>query len=147
MALSSRRWCPRRPRVCFPLTPNGKVDVAALPAPEEGGPGREQSGPPPSTPTEQALAAIWREVLGLSAVGRQDNFFDLGGHSLLALRVVSRLCKALQAEVPLAQLFEHPTLAELSLVVEQGQRQQQQQARPALVPRARRTRTAGSDSH
>ena len=129
----------------FPLTPNGKVDVAALPAPEEGESGRERSGPPPSTPTEQALAAIWREVLGLSAVGRHDNFFDLGGHSLLALRVVSRLRKALQAEVPLARVFERPTLAELALEVEQGQRQQQP-ARPALVPRARKPRTAGSDS-
>jgi Phosphopantetheine attachment site len=65
---------------------------------------------------------------------------------LLALRVVSRLRKALQAEVPLARVFEHPTLAELALVVEQSQRQQQQ-ARPALVPRARRARTAGSDPH
>jgi acyl-coenzyme A synthetase/AMP-(fatty) acid ligase/acyl carrier protein len=131
--------------VAFPLTPNGKVDVAALPVPEEGEGGREQSGPPPSTPTEQAVAAIWREVLGLGAVGRHDNFFDLGGHSLLALRVVSRIRKALGAEVPLAQVFEKPTLAELALAVEQGQRQQPP-ARPALVPRARRARGAGSDS-
>ncbi|MFL5357547.1 amino acid adenylation domain-containing protein, partial [Archangium sp.] len=129
----------------FPLTPNGKVDVAALPVPEEGEEGREQSGPPPSTPTEEAVAAIWREVLGLGSVGRHDNFFDLGGHSLLALRVVSRIRKALGAEVPLAQVFEKPTLAELALGVEQGQKQQQP-ARPALVPRARRARGAGSDS-
>jgi amino acid adenylation domain-containing protein len=129
----------------FPLTPNGKVDVASLPAPEEGEPRREQRGPPPSTPTEQALAAIWREVLGLDFVGRHDNFFELGGHSLLALRVVARLRNALQAEVPLSRLFERPTLAELALVVEQGR--QQLPARPALVPRARRAQATRSDSH
>src|SRR5262249_23012087 len=74
----------------FPLTPNGKLDRRALPAPESDAyatAGYE----PPQGETETKLAAIWTEVLGLERVGRQDNFFSLGGHSLLAVRMVTRL--------------------------------------------------------
>ena len=64
--------------------------------------------------TEEALAGIWAEVLGVERVGRHDNFFELGGHSLLAVRVISRVRQVLEAEVALADLFSHPTVESLA---------------------------------
>ena len=72
----------------YPLTPNGKVDRRALPAPVHGGPARKET---PLTPTEAFFAGIFAEVLGIDAVGRYANFFDLGGHSLLVMKVVDRV--------------------------------------------------------
>ncbi len=77
----------------FPLTPNGKVDRHALPAPESMHLDTSHGYVAPRTPTEEVLADIWAQVLGLDQVGVQENFFDLGGHSLLSLRVVSELEK------------------------------------------------------
>jgi amino acid adenylation domain-containing protein len=92
----------------LPLTPNGKVDRNRLPAPE----GRPQIAEymAPRTSTEEALAAIWAEVLKLDKVGVNDNFFDLGGHSLLLLRLHQRLKAALRRDFPLMALFRHPTV-------------------------------------
>ena len=67
---------------------------------------------------EQTLADIWRELLGIDQVGIHDNFFELGGHSLLATQLVSRVRNTLQAEVPLRDLFEHPTVARLAAAIE-----------------------------
>ncbi|HEU0299006.1 MAG TPA: amino acid adenylation domain-containing protein, partial [Longimicrobium sp.] len=102
------------PMEALPLTPNGKVDRRALPEPElaaEGG------YVPPRTPTEQALAAVWVEVMGLERVGAADDFFVLGGHSLLATRVLSRIRDLFGCELPLRTIFEHPTLAALAAEV------------------------------
>jgi aspartate racemase len=94
----------------LPLTPNGKVDRQALPAPDTN---RSESGGPyvaPVSSSQQALAAIWCEVLGLERVGIHDNFFELGGHSLLALRLRSRIENEVGRQLPLAAFFQAPTV-------------------------------------
>ncbi|HWW77564.1 MAG TPA: phosphopantetheine-binding protein, partial [Pyrinomonadaceae bacterium] len=101
----------------LPLTPNGKVDRKALPAPEEVV--REAEYVAPRTTTEEVLAGIWAEVLGVERVGVTDNFFDLGGHSLLATQVVSRVREAFGMEVSLRSVFGKPTVEEVALVIEE----------------------------
>uniref|UniRef100_UPI0036D9FE30 amino acid adenylation domain-containing protein n=1 Tax=Photorhabdus sp. RM322S TaxID=3342825 RepID=UPI0036D9FE30 len=93
----------------FPLTPNGKRDRQALPAPGEDAFAR-QVYEAPQGETETALAAIWRELLGIEQISRHDNFFALGGHSLLAVRVMNRIA-AFGVELPLVALFTSPSLA------------------------------------
>jgi pristinamycin I synthase 3 and 4 len=97
----------------LPLTRNGKLDVAALPAPADDAVGADAR---PSTPLQQVVATIWSDVLGVStdSLGLHDNFFERGGHSLLAAQVVSRLRAELTVELPLRTLFESPTIAELA---------------------------------
>jgi amino acid adenylation domain-containing protein len=99
------------PLDALPMTPNGKLDRRALPAPELGA-GR--ASVPPRDDVEAVIAAIWSEVLEVPAVGAFDSFFDLGGHSLLATQVISHVREALQVEVPLRALFEDPTVAALA---------------------------------
>jgi amino acid adenylation domain-containing protein len=99
----------------LPLNANGKVDRAALPAPQWGS-GAEYVAP--RTATEEVLAGIWAEVLKLERVGVEASFFDLGGHSLLATQVVSRARLAFGTEVPLRDLFEAPTVAGLARRIE-----------------------------
>ncbi|TDB49066.1 non-ribosomal peptide synthetase [Photorhabdus khanii] len=93
----------------FPLTPNGKRDRQALPAPGEDAFAR-QVYEAPQGETETALAAIWRELLGIEQISRYDNFFALGGHSLLAVRVMNRIA-VFGVELPLVALFTSPSLA------------------------------------
>jgi amino acid adenylation domain-containing protein len=116
----------------LPLTPNGKVDRKALPAPERQS--TEESYLAPRTPVEEVLAGIWAELLGLERVGAGGNFFDLGGHSLLATRVASRLRGAFGVEMPLRDLFEAPTLADLATRVEAALRTGGDRLAPPLVP-------------
>ncbi|MBA3711242.1 MAG: amino acid adenylation domain-containing protein [Pyrinomonadaceae bacterium] len=98
----------------MPLTPNGKVDRRALPAPGEARPEMEAGYVAPRNAVEDVVAGIWGEVLRVERVGVDDNFFELGGHSLLATQVISRVREAMRVEVPLRTLFEAPTVAELS---------------------------------
>ncbi|HEU0299361.1 MAG TPA: alpha/beta fold hydrolase, partial [Longimicrobium sp.] len=97
----------------LPLTPSGKLDRRALPAPEGDAYARREYEAPAGE-TETALAAIWSDVLRVERVGRRDSFFELGGHSLTAVQVVSRVRQALGAEVALADVFSHPTLEALA---------------------------------
>ena len=94
----------------LPMTASGKVDRQALPAPES--PGEAYS--PPRTPQEEILCEIFADLLSVERVGINDNFFELGGHSLLAIRLVLRLRKIVQIEVPVTAVFEHPTISDLS---------------------------------
>ncbi|MFL6293189.1 MAG: amino acid adenylation domain-containing protein [Thermoanaerobaculia bacterium] len=100
----------------LPLSPNGKIDYKALPAPEAGQEGT--AGTPPRTRTERQLAEIWQELLKREQVGVEDSFFDLGGHSLLAIQVLSRLRASMGIDLPLRELFEAPTLAGLAARVD-----------------------------
>uniref|UniRef100_UPI001651ABD6 non-ribosomal peptide synthetase n=1 Tax=Streptomyces sp. or43 TaxID=2478957 RepID=UPI001651ABD6 len=100
----------------LPLTPNGKVDRDALPLPEGVRPELE-GFVAPANATEELLAGVWAQVLGVDRVGVHDNFFELGGHSLLATQVVSRIRSVFATEVPLSALFDHPTVRALSDVV------------------------------
>jgi acyl carrier protein len=103
----------------LPLTSNGKVDRKALPVPESNRAVLNESSAAPSTPTEMALAEIWRDVLRVERVGVRDNFFELGGHSLLMTQVISRVRDAFQTELPMRTFFESPTIAELSAAIEE----------------------------
>ncbi|UUU43259.1 non-ribosomal peptide synthetase [Streptomyces sp. NBC_00162] len=98
----------------LPLSPNGKVDRKALPAPSAEGEQQESQYVGPRTGTEETLAALWAEALGVPRVGVHDNFFDLGGNSILAILVVSRTHKALGIQVSPRLLFDAPTVAELA---------------------------------
>jgi len=96
----------------LPLTPHGKVDRKALPAPESAGGRPEQSGAAlPRTPHEELVANVWESVINVRPIGRDDNFFELGGHSLLATQVMSRIREVFQIDLPLRTLFEQPTVA------------------------------------
>jgi surfactin family lipopeptide synthetase A len=109
----------------LPLTPNGKLDRRALPAA-----GRTQAAlpEPPSTATEELLAGIWSQLLGVPHVGVHDSFFELGGHSLLATQVMSRIHSSLGLQLPLRSLFEAPTVSGLSARVDALR------AEPGVVP-------------
>ncbi|HSJ88009.1 MAG TPA: thioesterase domain-containing protein, partial [Anaerolineales bacterium] len=94
----------------LPLTSNGKIDRRALPKPDHSGLVTRTKFASPQTPTEERLALLWGEVLGLEQVGRYDNFFELGGHSLLATRLVTRIRDTFKVDLSLRRLFERPTL-------------------------------------
>jgi amino acid adenylation domain-containing protein len=103
----------------FPRTPSGKADRRVLSRLRLEGPaGSAVAFAAPRTPTEELLAALWSEILGRERVGIHDNFFDLGGHSLLATRLVSRVRATFGGELPLARLFDAPTIAELARLLD-----------------------------
>ncbi|MGW1895793.1 amino acid adenylation domain-containing protein, partial [Streptomyces sp. NPDC002004] len=115
----------------WPLTPNGKVDRKALPAP--GAPTASAAYQGPRSPREETLCRLFAELLGLPRVGIHDSFFRLGGHSLLATRLISGVRAELGAEITVRAVFENPTVAELA-----GQLDGARKARPSLRAMRRR---------
>jgi enterobactin synthetase component F len=104
----------------FPLTPNGKVDRAALPVPKIGDAAGGQTFIAPRTPVEETLAGIISEVLKVPRVSVDDDFFHLGAHSLLGAQIIARVRGAFGTELRLLDVFDAPTVAELSLRIEQA---------------------------
>jgi amino acid adenylation domain-containing protein len=102
----------------FPLTPNGKTDRKALPAPSSRSPQGKDNLVLPATPTEETLAQIWQELLREPRIGIQDNFFEIGGHSLLAMQLLARLRTIFRAELSLRSIFEAPTIAQMAAILD-----------------------------
>ena len=96
----------------FPLTPNGKLDRAAFPAPDGSTALADRGFTPPTTETQKRLAVLWEDILGVAQIGVHDHFFERGGHSLLATRVVSHIRQRFQRDLPLSVFFQMPTIAE-----------------------------------
>lgn len=108
----------------LPLTPNGKVDRKKLPAPDYNGMNNERVA---RNPKEEILCDLFAEVLGVSRISIDDNFFEMGGHSLLASRLMARIRETLSVELGIGKLFESPTVAELAKQLDQAKN-----ARPAI---------------
>ncbi|MEM9566771.1 MAG: amino acid adenylation domain-containing protein [Cyanobacteria bacterium P01_E01_bin.34] len=112
----------------MPLTPSGKLDRSALPAPSSDRSQLDTAFVKPTTELERTIAEIWQQVLGVDRVGLHDNFFDLGGHSLLLVQVHSQLLQELEArntpddtgELSLVDLFQYPTVQRLADRIAQG---------------------------
>ncbi|ARI83905.1 non-ribosomal peptide synthetase [Microcystis aeruginosa] len=121
----------------LPLTANGKIDRRALPPPESS---IETSDKyvAPRNPIEDILVTVWSEVLKVEKVGINDNFFELGGHSLLATKLVAQIRDRLKVELPLRQLFNSATLAELAQGIEQLKQQKSDTIVPTILPRKRK---------
>jgi amino acid adenylation domain-containing protein/thioester reductase-like protein len=98
----------------FPLTPNGKVDRRALPAPSQDRPDLNVELVEPSTTIERNLAQIWSHLLGIAPIGIHDNFFDLGGHSLFIAQMMTKVEETFAVKLPLSVLFAEPTIAGLA---------------------------------
>jgi amino acid adenylation domain-containing protein len=97
----------------LPLTPNGKVDRRALPAPDDAM-GRKDLYVAPRNQLEETLCGLWARVLGVESVGVRDNFFEIGGHSLLAARLFAQIENRFARNLPLATLFQSPTIEQLA---------------------------------
>jgi hypothetical protein len=117
----------------LPLSPNGKLDRRRLPAPTAGRPGLDQSYTAPRTAVEATLARIWQDVLQIDQIGIHDNSSSLGGHSLLATQVASRIRDTLHHELPLRQLFEHPTIHTLATTIVDAVAERVQAGSAALI--------------
>lgn len=104
----------------FPLTPNGKIDRRALPAPEESQLPSGQEWVAPESLLEKKLAEIWSEVLNVERIGIYDNFFNLGGHSIMAIRVLNRINQHFNVNLSVRNVFEEPTIAGLALLIEES---------------------------
>jgi amino acid adenylation domain-containing protein len=121
----------------LPLTANGKIDRRALPPPESSSEPSEKYVAP-RNPIEDILVNVWSEILKVEKVGINDNFFELGGHSLLATKLVAQIRDRLKVELPLRQLFNSATLAELAQGIEQLKQEKSDTIIPAILPRKRK---------
>ena len=121
----------------LPLTVNKKVDRSSLPPPDQTRPALTQEYVAPRNQTEKLLADIWAAVLCIDRVGIHDSFFELGGHSLLATKVISRVRDTFHADLPLSEIFEHPTLDQLAAVIDDADKSATGLPTPS-IPRASR---------
>jgi amino acid adenylation domain-containing protein len=103
----------------MPLTPNGKIDSAALPTPRDAeGERRADAITPPSGPVEEHVALLWARTLRRETVGVHDNFFQLNGTSLNAMEITLQLCRDFEIDLPLQTIFKRPTIAQMSAEIE-----------------------------
>jgi len=102
----------------FPFTPNGKIDLAALPAPHPANALHENLSEDPPTPTQQRIIEILKALLGHEEIGLKDDFFLLGGHSLLGGQLIARLRETFRVELALRTVFDAPTVIGLAKEVE-----------------------------
>ena len=123
----------------MPLTPNGKVDRAALPDPGSARSASSEGYLPPRNAIEEAVASAFGDVLGVDRVGARDDFFELGGHSLMAAQLLARVRDAFGVELPLKDLFDAPTVAGLAHLVEDALRAGTGAQAPAITPVDRST--------
>ena len=122
----------------FPLTPNGKLDRNALPAPDQTAVASAGYQAPVGQ-VEQAIAQIWQTLLGLPRIGRDDNFFELGGHSLVALRLVARVASTFGVKIGVAALFASPTLRAFAIRVSEFDRPPESWKIVQIQPLGRKT--------
>jgi amino acid adenylation domain-containing protein len=122
----------------FPTTPNGKVDRQGLPAPDRSD-RRLEAADAPGTATEKALAAVWAQVLGIDALGVEDDFFELGGHSLMATQVIAQAREDFGVDLPLQAIFEAPTVKGLAARLDR-----EGTGGSAVPPLVRQPRAAGT---
>jgi amino acid adenylation domain-containing protein len=101
----------------FPLTPNGKLDRRALPAPELGAYASGQYEAPQGD-VEEVLAGVWQELLRVERIGRQDNFFELGGHSLHGMKLIAKVAERFMVGLSVIAVFQYPTIQQMAKVVE-----------------------------
>lgn len=121
----------------MPLTASGKLDRKRLPDPTFDGPRPRALTIPPRDAVELQLASIWEELLGVSAVGVNDDFFALGGHSLTALRLKAKIRNTLGRDIPLAVILEHPTVGALARHIRHAGSSPAPFATSSLVPLTR----------
>ncbi|NLD48503.1 MAG: non-ribosomal peptide synthase/polyketide synthase, partial [Clostridiaceae bacterium] len=114
----------------IPLTPNGKADRKALPAPE-GIIAENNEYTPPETLTEERLVRLWEEVLGREGIGTSSNFFEIGGHSLRATVLASKIHREFEVELPLKAIFSSPTIKGLAIEIDNSGKDAYSQISPA----------------
>jgi iturin family lipopeptide synthetase A/iturin family lipopeptide synthetase C/tyrocidine synthetase-3 len=102
----------------FPQTPNRKIDRKAFPPPQTDVHEQQRESEQSATPIEDTLAALWKELLSVKSIGREDNFFESGGHSMLAMQLVAKVRKHFNVDFRLKNVFERQTLAGMAEVVE-----------------------------
>jgi amino acid adenylation domain-containing protein len=118
----------------LPLNPNGKIDRKSLPKPEpEQERTKEAEYVEPRNQTEETLCRLWQEVLRRERVGIHDNFFKAGGHSLRAAQMTARMRQSFKVDIPLRQVFESPTIAQLAAVIDQAMQTAGANGTPASV--------------
>jgi hypothetical protein len=124
----------------LPLTPSGKLDRRALPAPELSGIQSEREYVAPRTEVEESLAGIWTRLLKVERVGVNDNFFELGGHSVLVTRMISEVNSIFQVDISLRIVFETPIISSIASEIEKAMAGHTKSLEPEIIPIARELR-------